>query len=255
MSSNRSSDRDRITVKIRNMKRSASRDSPARSKRRGSIGRYEGGSSDERVTPDRMRRRVARSPSPRGGSTRYASPHREEYSSRGGRESGSERYSYKDYDRHYYARSPGVPPPDRRRPEHHPYDGYGPPPGRMHHPDFRPPMHHEYMPRGPPMHHHGPPGHMHPGPPHHHYMPRPYLPRPRAPFEKNNDNKKDKFPNYLHHIQPEDDPCSTLAGGIGEERSLDRRNFVDLVDDSLLGSGLYMVRTWDVRKPLEWKDF
>lgn len=33
------------------------------------------------------------------------------------------------------------------------------------------------------------------------------------------------------------------------------KNFVDLVDDSLLGSGLYMVRTWDVRKPLEWKDF
>lgn len=188
------------------MKRSASRDSPPRSKRRGSIGRYEG-SSDERVTPDRMRRRVARSPSPRGGSTRYASPHRDEYS-RSARDGGSDRYSYKDYDRHYYARSPGVPPPDRRRPEHHPYDSYGgPPPGRMHHPDFRPPMHHEYMPRGPPMHHHGPP-HMHPGPAHHHYMARPYMPRPRAPFEKP-DNKKDKFPNYLHHIQPEEDPLAT----------------------------------------------
>lgn len=206
MSSIRSADRDRITVKIRNMKRSASRDSPPRSKRRGSIGRYEG-SSDERVTPDRMRRRVARSPSPRGGSTRYASPHRDEYS-RSARDGGSDRYSYKDYDRHYYARSPGVPPPDRRRPEHHPYDSYGgPPPGRMHHPDFRPPMHHEYMPRGPPMHHHGPP-HMHPGPAHHHYMARPYMPRPRAPFEKP-DNKKDKFPNYLHHIQPEEDPLAT----------------------------------------------
>lgn len=207
MSSNRSADRDRITVKIRNMKRSASRDSPPRSKRRGSIGRYEG-SSDERVTPDRMRRRVARSPSPRGGSTRYGSPHREEYS-RSARDGGSDRYSYKDYDRHYYARSPGVPPPDRRRPEHHPYDSYGgPPPGRMHHPDFRPPMHHEYMPRGPPMHHHGPP-HMHPGPAHHHYMARPYMPRPRAPFEKPDNNKKDKFPNYLHHVQPEEDPLAT----------------------------------------------
>lgn len=207
MSSIRSADRDRITVKIRNMKRSASRDSPPRSKRRGSIGRYEG-SSDERVTPDRMRRRVARSPSPRGGSTRYASPHREEYS-RSARDGGSDRYSYKEYDRHYYARSPGVPPPDRRHPEHHPYDSYGgPPPGRMHHPDFRPPMHHEYMPRGPPMHHHGPP-HMHPGPAHHHYMARPYMPRaPRAPFEKP-DNKKDKFPNYLHHVQPEEDPLAT----------------------------------------------
>ncbi|KAL9699220.1 hypothetical protein quinque_002661 [Culex quinquefasciatus] len=246
-----------------------------------------------------MRRRVARSPSPRGGSTRYASPHREEYS-RSARDGGSDRYSYKvlcvsalhpkasdefiketlyreykkfgdfsirishdldervayvcfrtsedakeaknaksrivlyeraalvepvfesakpetnrrpsspqDYDRHYYARSPGVPPPDRRRPEHHPYDSYGgPPPGRMHHADFRPPMHHEYMPRGPPMHHHGPP-HMHPGPAHHHYMARPYMPRPRAPFEKPDNSKKDKFPNYLHHVQPEEDPLAT----------------------------------------------
>ncbi|XP_035910594.1 RNA-binding protein spenito isoform X2 [Anopheles stephensi] len=307
MSSIRSSERDRITVKIHNMKRSASRESPPRSKRRSSIGRYDD-SSDERVTPDRMRRRVARSPSPRA---RYASPHRDEYSSSrsradigssGGGGGGVDRYTYKvlcvsaihpkaseefiketlyreykkfgdfsirishdlderlayvcfrtpedareakhaksriilhdkvalvepvyessktesyrrprsaspsEYDRHYYARSPGVPPPDRRRPpEHHPYDGYGPPPGgRMHHPDFRPPMHHDYLPRGPPMHHHGPP-HLHPGPPHHHYMPRPYMPRPRAPFEKP-ENKKDKFPNYLHHIQPEDDPLAT----------------------------------------------
>ena len=69
-------ERDRITVKIHNMKRSASRDSPPRTKRgRGSMGRYDD-SSDERVTPDRLRRRVARSPSPR---PRYISPHREEY--------------------------------------------------------------------------------------------------------------------------------------------------------------------------------
>lgn len=77
-------ERDRITIKI--MNRSASRDSPphsnhssSRGKRNlSSMGRYDGGggSSDERMTPDRMRRRIARSPSPR---QRYVSPHREEY--------------------------------------------------------------------------------------------------------------------------------------------------------------------------------
>lgn len=79
-------ERDRITVKIHNMNRSASRDSPppsnhssSRGKRNlSSMGRYDGGggSSDERMTPDRMRRRIARSPSPR---QRYVSPHRDEY--------------------------------------------------------------------------------------------------------------------------------------------------------------------------------
>ncbi|KAF5307475.1 hypothetical protein FQR65_LT06830, partial [Abscondita terminalis] len=39
-----------------------------------------------------------------------------------------------------------------------------------------------------------------------HYYAR--SPVPRAPFEKT-ENKKDKFPNYLHHISPEDDPLST----------------------------------------------
>lgn len=81
-------ERDRITVKIRNMNRSASRDSPppsthssSRGTKRGpagNMGRYDGGggnSSDERMTPDRMRRRV-RSPSPRA---RYVSPHRDDY--------------------------------------------------------------------------------------------------------------------------------------------------------------------------------
>jgi RNA-binding protein 15 len=64
-------------------------------------------------------------------------------------------------------------------------------------------MHNEYMaPRGPI--HHG----MHPGgaP---HYAPRPYAPRPRIPYGEKIDNKKDKFPNYLHHVQPEDDPLAT----------------------------------------------
>ncbi|XP_026490562.1 RNA-binding protein spenito [Vanessa tameamea] len=287
-------DRDRITVKIRNMKRSSSRDSMPRSKRtRSSIGRYDD-SSDERVTPERVRRRV-RSPSPRG---RYVSPHRDDYvRSREVREESvrpyykvlcvsalhpkasdeiikdtlyreykkfgdfsikishelDERVAYvcfrsaedardakhakpriilydkvaivdpvyepvrseyrsrprsitpPDYDRPYsYAWSPVAerrrPPPDDR--------AYGVPPTvPPHHRDFRPPMHEYPMagPHGPPMHHRPPMHH----PPHPHYMPRPYMPRPHhPPFEKI-ENKKDKFPNYLHHVQPEDDPLAT----------------------------------------------
>lgn len=127
-------------------------------------------------------------------------------------------YKYKarsrtpEYDRVYYA----PPPPDRRRPPVDPYYGGHPPPVAMHHPrDFRPVMHqhHEYMaPRGPPMHHHGgapPPHHMaHHAPPPHHYPPR-HAMVPRNPVPPNNENKKDKFPNYLHHVQPEDDPMAT----------------------------------------------
>lgn len=274
-------ERDRITVKIHNMKRSASRDSPLRTKRgRVSMGRYDD-SSDE----DRMRRR-ARSPSPRA---RYISPHREEYvrvprepphershpykvlcvsplhpkasdefiketlfreykkfgdfsiriahdleervayvcfrTSEDAREAkhakprivlydkvalvepvyetARSEYKYKprsispEYERPYYARSPA---PDRRRPPPEIYERYGPPPPVMHHPrEFRPPMHHEYMPRGPPMHvHPHAPPHMHPPPHHHHhYAPRHIIPRQVAPHE----NKKDKFPNYLSHVQ------------------------------------------------------
>ncbi|VVC97014.1 RNA-binding protein spenito [Leptidea sinapis] len=288
-------DRDRITVKIRNMKRSSSRDSMPRSKRtRSSIGRYDD-SSDERGSPDRIRRRV-RSPSPRG---RYVSPHRDDYvRSREIREESVRPYykvlcvsalhpkasdeivkdtiyrefkkfgdfsikisshdlddrvayicfrsaedakdakhakpriilydkvaivdpvyepvrseyrsrprsiSPPDYDRSYsYAWSPV---PERRRPP--PDDrAYGIPPSiPPHHRDFRPPMHEYPMagPHGPPMHHRPPMHH----PPHPHYMARPYMPRPHhPPFEKA-ENKKDKFPNYLHHVQPEDDPLAT----------------------------------------------
>lgn len=50
---------------------------------------------------------------------------------------------------------------------------------------------------------------MHPGGPRH-YVPRPYIPRPRMErFEKPDNNKKDKFPNYLQHIPPEEDPLAT----------------------------------------------
>ena len=81
-------ERQRITVKIRNMKRSSDRDTPPpRSKRsRSSIGRYDD-SSDERMTPerDRVRRRGSRAGS-RGRSSsprRYPSDgsHRDEYRS------------------------------------------------------------------------------------------------------------------------------------------------------------------------------
>lgn len=34
------------------------------------------------------------------------------------------------------------------------------------------------------------------------------MPRPHVPYEKV-ESKKDKFPNYLHHVQPEDDPLAT----------------------------------------------
>lgn len=295
MRSNNTKDRDRITIKIQNMKRSASRDSSLRNKRHSSISRFED-SSDERVTPDRLRRRAARSPSPRA---RYVSPHREY--SRPMEASNSERFSYKvlcvsalhpkasdefiketlyreykkfgdfsiriahdleervayvcfrtpddareakhaktriilydkvalvepvyesartnevyrsrprsvtpEYERHYYSRSPG--PLERRRALIDPYDHrYGPPPTVVHRPhELRPVLHHEYMPRGPPIHH-GPP-HLHPVHPIvHHYVPRHLVPRPHVPFEKQ-ENKKDKFPNYLHHVQPEDDPLAT----------------------------------------------
>lgn len=295
-------ERDRITVKIHNMKRSASREPPTRSKRgRGDLARYED-SSDERVTPDRMRRRVARSPSPRA---RYISPHREEYV-RVPREPPVERghpykvlcvsplhpkasdefiketlfrefkkfgdmsirlahdhmeervayvcfrasddareakhakprivlydkvavvepvyetarpeYKYKprsitpEYERPpYYPRSPV---PERRRPPVEMYhERYGPPPAVIHHPrEFRPgpPMHHDpYLPRGPPMHHpHHPPMHHPP----HHYPPRHMVPRHPAPPHE---NKKDKFPNYLHHVQPEEDPLATRTLFLG----------------------------------------
>lgn len=69
---------ERITVRVpnKNMKRSPSHESLSlvRAKRgRGSPGRYDG-SSDERISPDRIRRRHERSPMPR-----YGSPPREKY--------------------------------------------------------------------------------------------------------------------------------------------------------------------------------
>ncbi|XP_060536535.1 RNA-binding protein spenito [Cylas formicarius] len=282
--------KDRITVRIPNtaMKRSSDRDTPPRSKRsRSSMGRYDD-SSDERITPDRLRRRGSRgrSPSPR---PRYISPHRDDYmrppersypykvlcvsalhpkasdevikdtlyreykkygdltirvthdldervayvcfrnpeDARDAKHSkpriiiydkvalveavyevprssdiyrGRPRSITPEYDRHYYARSP-----ERLRPLDRYDRAYGPPPGIPVHREYRrealPAAHHDYLAR-PPMHH-GPP---HMAPAHSYGPPRHTV--PRAQFEKT-ENKKDKFPNYLHHIQPEDDPLAT----------------------------------------------
>ncbi|XP_050305623.1 RNA-binding protein spenito isoform X1 [Anthonomus grandis grandis] len=112
-----------------------------------------------------------------------------------------------EYDRYHYSRSP-----DRRIPVDRGYDrAYGPPGGAPIHRDayrrdIAPVSHHDYMAR-PPMYHGGPSHHMPPGHPHG-YGPPQRQHMPRQPFDKN-ENKKDKFPNYLHHVQPEDDPLAT----------------------------------------------
>ncbi|XP_012278775.1 putative RNA-binding protein 15 [Orussus abietinus] len=122
-----------------------------------------------------------------------------------------------DYDR-YYARSPG---PERHHRPLERYDRlYGPPPvGLPPHREVRretlPPPHHDFV--RPPVHH--APPHVHPGgggsggggggPPHHYGPPRHLVLRhPVHGFERV-ENKKDKFPNYLHHVSPEDDPLAT----------------------------------------------
>ncbi|KAJ1524266.1 hypothetical protein ONE63_010780 [Megalurothrips usitatus] len=139
-----------------------------------------------------------------------------------------------EYDR-YYQRSP---PPDRHRPGDQRFDRYGPPPG-MPHREFRrdgPPPPHDFM--RPPVHH-GPPPHMPPGPPHHYGPPRHMMhgfkPQggPGGPHFDKMDPKKDKFPNYLQHLAPEDDPLATRtlfaeddnAGGEFRGRPLGREDF------------------------------
>ncbi|KAL1129107.1 hypothetical protein AAG570_013638 [Ranatra chinensis] len=112
-----------------------------------------------------------------------------------------------DHDRYY--RSPEHRPPDRA------YDRvYGPPP-ILPYRDYRhdvPPLHHHHdFIRGPPIHH-GIHPHMPPvGPPPHYGPPRHMMHgfRPPPPHFEKPENKKDKFPNYLQHIPPEDDPLAT----------------------------------------------
>lgn len=163
-----------------------------------------------------------------------------------------------DYDRYYRARSPVPPVPEQYPVERYDRPPYGPPGPPPH--DFRrdvpPPPHHDFVrvpihrdPYGPPRHPHVPP-HLPPGPPHHaHYappprgFPHPHAPRPRAPHFGEGfqfENKKDKFPNYLHHIPPEDDPLATrtlFAGNleinISEEelrRIFERYGIVEDID-------------------------
>jgi len=57
----------------------------------------------------------------------------------------------------------------------------------------------------PPVHHMEPPPPHHMGPPAMGGVP----PGPGGPGGPRYENKKDKFPNYLHHLQPEDDPLAT----------------------------------------------
>lgn len=102
-----------------------------------------------------------------------------------------------EYERSYYQ----PPVTERRRtPAVDPYNRYAPHPPI--HREYRPPMnHHDYMsPRGPIIHH---PPHVHQT--NHHFVTRHTIRHPPPPHE----SKKDKFPNYLHHVQPEDDPQAT----------------------------------------------
>lgn len=177
------------------------------------------------------------------------------------RSRGRSRSLTPDYDRYYRARSPIPPVPDQYPVERYERPLYGPPGPPPH--EFRqevpPPPHHDFIrvpihrdPYGPPhpRHPHVPP-HIPPGPPHHpHYappprgFPHPHVPRPRTPhFAADSfqfENKKDKFPNYLHHIPPEDDPLATrtlFAGNleinISEEelrRIFERYGIVEDID-------------------------
>jgi len=158
-----------------------------------------------------------------------------------------------DFDR-YYHRSPI--PPELHRP--HPVDRfyerlpYAALPPILPPRDFReiglPPLHpHELMiPRGPLLHHVAPIhphlGPIHPlyGPPRH-FMP-PFRPHPHPHLVH---DKKDKFPNYLHHIPPEDDPLAT--------RTLFAGNLEISISDEELRRifGRYgVVEDIDVKRPL-----
>jgi len=176
---------------------------------------------------------------------------RDHYETRA-RRSRSRSYS-PDYDR-YYHRSPI--PPELHRP--HPTDRfyeripYGTLPPMLPPRDFReiglPPLHpHELMiPRGPLLHHVAP-IHPHLGPIHPLYgPPRHFLPpfRPQ-PLPHLVHDKKDKFPNYLHHIPPEDDPLAT--------RTLFAGNLEISISDEELRRifGRYgVVEDIDVKRPL-----
>lgn len=163
-----------------------------------------------------------------------------------------------EYER-YYHRSP-IPPELHHRP--HPTERfferlpYGLLPPLLPPRDFReiglPPLHpHELMiPRGPILHHVAP---LHPhlaplhplyGPPRH-FLP-PFRPHPvHHTHISSLHDKKDKFPNYLHHIPPEEDPLAT--------RTLFAGNLeISISDEELrrIFSRYGIVEDIDVKRPL-----
>lgn len=130
------------------------------------------------------------------------------YESSGRTRARSRSYSpipYREDERYIRPRSPD----DRHRMYDDRYDyslrGYGPPPPTGMYRDYRPPPY-DYPPRGPSYrgHYYG-----HPEPP---QYGRERGRREEAGRERTNEryeNKKDRFPNYLHHIPPEEDPLAT----------------------------------------------
>lgn len=132
------------------------------------------------------------------------------YESSGRTRARSRSYSpipYREDERYIRPRSPD----DRHRMYDDRYDyslrGYGPPPPTGMYRDYRPPPY-DYPPRGPSYRGHYYAGH--PEPPH--YGRERGGRREEGGRERTHDryeNKKDRFPNYLHHIPPEEDPLAT----------------------------------------------
>ncbi len=122
-----------------------------------------------------------------------------------------------EYDR-FYRRLPVPPDPGRY------YDRLPYVPMPVVHPDYRRDM----LPMTPPEYLHLPPMMHHLPPPV--YGPRPFLPYHGLPYP-NTFHEPKKFPNYLHHIPPEDDPLATrtlFAGNleIGTSKEDLRRIFL-----------------------------
>lgn len=124
---------------------------------------------------------------------------------------------YREDERYIRPRSPD----DRHRMYDDRYDyslrGYGPPPPAGMYRDYRPPPY-DYPPRGPSYRGHSYYGAGHPPVPHYERgserggSSRGGGRNEEGGRERNHDryeNKKDRFPNYLHHIPPEEDPLAT----------------------------------------------
>lgn len=102
-----------------------------------------------------------------------------------------------EYDRYYRSRLPPAPDPGRY------YDRLPYMPMPVMHPEYRrdvvPMSTPDFLPL---------PHMLHPLPPPV-YGPRPFLPYPGLPYQPNLFHEPKKFPNYLHHIPPEDDVLAT----------------------------------------------